>query len=150
MTNAKRILVYVIPVTLLSFALNIPKFMEVTVTQNNGTNEVDTSQTRRDPTFIFWYTLSLIWHPTLTTGVLPFIGLVYMNMKIYIGIRQSRQVGEIIICKYCKHVHSRQIVYRLSTWTWSSTSSSGRVDRLEKSSYVLYKCKYCKHVQCTQ
>ena len=98
MTNAKRILVYVIPVTLLSFALNIPKFMEVTVTQNNGTNEVDTSQTRRDPTFIFWYTLSLIWHPTLTTGVLPFIGLVYMNMKIYIGIRQSRQVREMNIC----------------------------------------------------
>ena len=54
MTNTKRLLVYIIPVTLLSFALNIPKFMEVTVTQNNGTNEVDASQTRKDPTFIFW------------------------------------------------------------------------------------------------
>ena len=38
------------------------------------------------------YTLSLIWHPTLTTGVLPFIGLVYMNLQIFLGIRQSRQV----------------------------------------------------------
>eukprot|EP00090_Calanus_glacialis_P040751 TRINITY_DN71250_c0_g1_i1.p1 TRINITY_DN71250_c0_g1~~TRINITY_DN71250_c0_g1_i1.p1 ORF type:complete len:343 (-),score=33.78 TRINITY_DN71250_c0_g1_i1:217-1119(-) len=92
MSNTKRLLVYIVPVTVLSFALNIPKFMEVTLTQNNGTNEVDPSQTRRDPTFIFWYTLSLIWHPTLTTGVLPFIGLVYMNMKIFIGIRQSRQI----------------------------------------------------------
>ena len=54
MTNTKRLLVYIIPVTVLSFALNIPKFMEVTVTQNNGTNEVDASQTRKDPTFIFW------------------------------------------------------------------------------------------------
>ena len=54
MTNTRRLLVYVVPVTLLSFALNIPKFMEVTLTQNNGTNKVDASQTRRDPTFIFW------------------------------------------------------------------------------------------------
>ena len=96
MSNTKRLLVYIVPVTVLSFALNIPKFMEVTLTQNNGTNEVDPSQTRRDPTFIFWYTLSLIWHPTLTTGVLPFIGLVYMNMQIFIGIRQSRQVGDLL------------------------------------------------------
>ena len=94
MSNTKRMLVYVIPVTTLSFALNIPKFMEVTVTENNGTNEVDPSQTRRDPTFIFWYTLSLIWHPTLTTGVLPFIGLVYMNLQIFIGIRRTRTVRE--------------------------------------------------------
>ena len=26
----------------------------MTLTQNNGTNAVDPSQTRRDPTFIFW------------------------------------------------------------------------------------------------
>ena len=96
MSNTKRLLVYIVPVTILSFALNIPKFMEVTLTQTNGTNEVDPSQTRRDPTFIFWYTLSLIWHPTLTTGVLPFIGLVYMNIKIFIGIRQSRQVKDSV------------------------------------------------------
>ena len=47
---------------------------------------------RKDPTFIFWYTLSLAWHPTLTTGILPFIALLYMNMHIFIGIRKSRQV----------------------------------------------------------
>ena len=87
MTSTRRILVYIIPVTLISFAFNTPKFMEVTLTQNNGTNEVDASQTRRDPTFSFWYTLSLIWHPTLTTGVLPFIGLVYMNTQIFLTIR---------------------------------------------------------------
>jgi hypothetical protein len=87
MTNTKRLLVYIVPVTILSISLNIPKFMEVTLTQNNGTIDVDPSQTRRDPTFIFWYTLSLIWHPTLTTGILPFIGLVYMNLQIFLAIR---------------------------------------------------------------
>ena len=40
MTNTKRLLVYIVPVTVLSFALNIPKFMEVSLTKNNGTNEV--------------------------------------------------------------------------------------------------------------
>jgi hypothetical protein len=46
-----------------------------------------------DPTFIFWYTLSMAWHPTLTTGILPFIALFYMNTQIFIGIRKSRQVS---------------------------------------------------------
>ena len=112
MTNTKRLLVYIVPVTVLSFALNIPKFMEVSLTKNNGTNEVcfiktfsiqntpfcallqvDPSESRRDPTFVFWYTLSLLWHPTLTTGVLPFLGLAYMNSQIFLKIRESRQVG---------------------------------------------------------
>ena len=92
MSNTKRVMVYIVPVTVLSFSLNIPKFMEVTLTNANGTNLVDPSETRRDPTYIFWYTLSMIWHPTLTTGVLPFIALVYMNLKIFIGIRKTRKV----------------------------------------------------------
>ena len=44
------------------------KFMEVKLTEENGTNVVDPSETRSNPTYIFYYTLSLIWHPTLTTG----------------------------------------------------------------------------------
>ena len=31
MTNTKRLLVYIVPVTVLSFSLNIPKFMEVVI-----------------------------------------------------------------------------------------------------------------------
>ena len=69
MSNIKRLLVYIIPVTTISFALNIPKFMEVKLTEKNGTNVVHASDTRSNPTYIFYYTLSLIWHPTLTTGL---------------------------------------------------------------------------------
>ena len=43
--------------------------MEVKLTETNGTNVVDASDTRTNPTYIFYYTLSLIWHPTLTTGL---------------------------------------------------------------------------------
>ena len=46
--------------------------MEVKVTESNGTNVVDASDTRTNPTYIFYYTLSLIWHPTLTTGKIYF------------------------------------------------------------------------------
>ena len=70
MTNTRRLLVYIVPVTVLSFALNVPKFMEVTVTEHNGTNEVDASQTRKDPTFIFWWDqqrLSMSWIFSLQT-----------------------------------------------------------------------------------
>ena len=43
--------------------------MEVKVSQGeNGTYNMDPTETRVNPTFVFWYTVSLIWHPTLTTG----------------------------------------------------------------------------------
>jgi len=93
MSNSKRLLVYVVPVTAISFALNIPKFMEVKLTQTNeSTINLEASDTRKNPTYIFWYTLSLIWHPTMTTGILPFIALSYMNLHIFLKIRQSRQI----------------------------------------------------------
>merc|ERR1712154_154564 len=93
MSQTRRILVYIIPVTAISFALNIPKFMEVKVSQGeNGTYDVDPTETRVNPTFVFWYTVSLIWHPTMTTGILPFIALSYMNLHIFLKIRQSRQI----------------------------------------------------------
>jgi hypothetical protein len=58
---------------------------------------------RKDPTFIFWYTLSLAWHPTLTTGILPFIALFYMNTQIFIGIRKSRQVIIFEVNKFLRN-----------------------------------------------
>lgn len=92
MSNSKRLLVYVVPVTVLSFSLNIPKFMEITITESNGTWIMVPSATRKDPEYIFWYTLSLIWHPTLTTGVMPFLALSYMNLRIFMGIRKTRKI----------------------------------------------------------
>ena len=69
MSQTRRILTYIVPVTAISLALNIPKFMEVEVNQGeNGTYDMDPTETRVNPTFVFWYTVSLIWHPTMTTG----------------------------------------------------------------------------------
>ena len=45
---------------------------------------------RRDAVFLFWYTVSMAWHPTLTTGVLPLVGLTYMNTQIFLAIRYRK------------------------------------------------------------
>ena len=63
------------------------------VKDSNGTSLVQPSQTRQDPTYIFWYTLSMIWHPTITTAIIPFLALSYMNMHIFKGIKETRKVS---------------------------------------------------------
>ena len=91
MSSTRRLLVYIIPVTIVSFALNIPKFIEVKmncydtntgtiVTLDNSTSHwefytranvscsMDADPLRLNPSFVWWYTISLAWHPTITTG----------------------------------------------------------------------------------
>jgi len=82
-----RVMIYVTPVTIMAFIFNIPKFLEVTIAEKNGTNEVDSSETRRDPTYIYLHIIH-----TLTTGVLPFLGLGYMNLRIFNAIRSTRVI----------------------------------------------------------
>jgi hypothetical protein len=48
MTNTRRVLIYIIPVTALSFALNIPKFMEVTIADNKS-NTTDSASMEVSP-----------------------------------------------------------------------------------------------------
>ena len=54
MSSTKRLLVYTVPVTMISFALNIPKFFEVKLNEYNGTEVVNEEESRREPTFVFW------------------------------------------------------------------------------------------------
>ena len=62
------------------------------IIDSNGTNLVLPSRTRQDPTYIFWYTVSMIWHPTITTAIIPFVALSYMNFHIFKGLKQSAKV----------------------------------------------------------
>ena len=57
--------------------------MEVKLTETNGTNVFDASDTRTNPTYIFYYTLSLIWHPTLTTGKTYISILTFSKMEYF-------------------------------------------------------------------
>ena len=60
MSSTKRLLVYTVPVTMISFALNIPKFFEVKLNEYNGTEVVNEEESRREPTFVFWYVYNVI------------------------------------------------------------------------------------------
>ena len=43
------------------------------------------------------YTLSLLWHPTLTTGILPFLALTYMNAQIFFTVRFVWRLAVILV-----------------------------------------------------
>ena len=56
MSSVTRLTIYLLPVTIISFALNIPKFLEVTVTEDNSTDvKIEPTKLRTDPPYIFWY-----------------------------------------------------------------------------------------------
>jgi hypothetical protein len=40
---------------------------------------------------MLYYTISQIFHPTLTTGILPMAALIYMNASIFFGKMKMEQ-----------------------------------------------------------
>jgi hypothetical protein len=54
------------------------------VSYNNETGiEYNVTELRLNPTYIWWYTLSYICHPTLTTAIIPIIALIVLNFNIF-------------------------------------------------------------------
>lgn len=84
---SRRVAMYVTPVVLLSVCLNIPKFMENQVQESKEGNstEINVSDIRMDRSYMLYYTISQIFHPTLTTGIIPMGILIFMNLAIYKG-----------------------------------------------------------------
>ena len=100
---------YIIPVLLLSVALNIPKFLETkfkwTPVDINGTEIVDLNSTdsdlvadyevsfgvsalRSDPDYIRFY---INWTCLITTGLIPMSALIYFNLSIFRGIQMTHE-----------------------------------------------------------
>ena len=85
-STSRRVAMYVTPVALLSVCLNIPKFMEnKVVADGENSTTIDLSDRRVEPTYMLYFTISQIFHPTLTTGFLPMAVLIIMNLAIYKG-----------------------------------------------------------------
>ena len=97
---------YAIPVSTFAIIVNIPKFLETTVSiitlieflffgslhnslhfqvhyDEDGVVRYHVTDLRLNPTYIWWYTISYICHPLLTTTVGPFCVLSVLNYKIY-------------------------------------------------------------------
>ena len=88
---------YILPSMILSILLNIPKFLEAKhemmeyLDENNVSQEVliyNVTSLRVNPDYMFYY---IHWTRLLTTGVIPFVYLSYMNLLIYTRMRQNNQ-----------------------------------------------------------
>ena len=86
---------YILPSMILSIILNIPKFLEAKhemmeyKDENNVSQEVliyNVTSLRVNPDYMFYY---IHWTRLLTTGVIPFSYLSYMNLLIYTRMRQN-------------------------------------------------------------
>ncbi len=99
---------YIFPVLILSFLLNVPKFLEsetvvveptVGPTPHGGAafqegfTKIKITELRMDPYYITYYTM---WTRLLATGVVPLLVLALLNSKIYLSIRQSKQQLRIL------------------------------------------------------
>ena len=85
------------PSMILSIILNIPKFLEAKhefmeyLDENNISREIliyNVTSLRVNPDYMFYY---IHWTRLLTTGVIPFSYLSYMNLLIYTRMRQNNQ-----------------------------------------------------------
>jgi hypothetical protein len=59
--------------------------------KGDNSTEIKASDTRLNPTYMLYYTISQIFHPTLTTGILPMAALIYMNASIFFGKMKMEQ-----------------------------------------------------------
>ena len=115
-----RVAKYLIPVIIFSVFLNIPKFVETSVEFNEETNEVhscckmfsilnavhfkvtyNVSAHRRDPTFIWYYTVLYSFHPLITTELGPIFILITLNILIFKKIMKTKKRFEQTTIKEC-------------------------------------------------
>ena len=59
----------------------------------NDTLTFDMTAMRKSPNYLLYYTISLLIHPTITTGVAPMVILAFMNASIFLTVH--RQVFEL-------------------------------------------------------
>ncbi len=109
MTPSCRVAMYVTPVAFVSVCLNIPKFMETQANITDNSTEIGVTEMRLNPTYMLYYTISQIFHPTLTTGILPMGALIFMNFSIF--------MGEFVKNLYCKKEILNQIAHLQHTFS---------------------------------
>merc|ERR1719282_967790 len=89
-------LVFIVPPIIISFLINIPKFLETELVYYNATRfgEIDyildyrVTELREDPDYIYYY---IHWFRNLFTGIIPIIFLVIINTTIYVLLPSSSQ-----------------------------------------------------------
>ena len=92
--SVKRVLKFVIPVTLGSIVFNIPKFFEAGVIYTNLSSNItvadlEVKSIRKDPNYIKYYNITA---RVLVNGIIPFLLLIYFNIMIYRDVKVNTYV----------------------------------------------------------
>ena len=108
-------LVFIIPPIVISFLMNIPKFMETELFYFNVTNIHDGKKShlwdyrltslRKDPDYIYYY---VHWFRNIFTGIIPIIFLIIVN---------------ITICYFLTSNTKSQYQYSMSSMRWQDGAS---------------------------
>ena len=84
-SHSRRLIKYVLPITLFAFIFNIPKFLESKLVYNDQDiyMEVTVTDLRMSTTYVTWYHN---WARFLTLGIIPFTAICFLNYKIYLMV----------------------------------------------------------------
>ena len=85
----RRLMLYMLPVLVTSIAMNIPRFTEMGVSKENDTLVAVYSEIMKNPSYVWYYSLSQLFHPTITIGVVPMVVLAFMNISILVTVHKS-------------------------------------------------------------
>jgi len=94
------VLLYIVPVALLSLAVNVPRWFElkmqefvVPADEGGGANRtlkgIAGTPLRYDQMYVTYY---LHWTILLVTGILPLAALAFLNTRIYLRIKEVQKI----------------------------------------------------------
>ena len=88
-SHSKRLIKYVLPITLFALIFNIPKFLESKVVHTDqDIYMVEVTDLRMSTTYVTWYQN---WARFLTLGIIPFTAICFLNYKIYVVVNKRRK-----------------------------------------------------------
>ena len=115
--SVKRVLKFVIPVTLGSIVFNIPKFFEAGVIYTNVSGitvaDLEVKSIRKDPNYIKYYNITA---RLLVNGIIPFLLLIYFNIMIYRDVKVNSTYFSKFKVWYEKIAHIIYKLYTIKPW----------------------------------
>lgn len=87
---------------------NIPKYFEFKLQFNNDDDEMDyvTTELYEDKTYIVFCSW---WNDLIVFGIIPFVSLVFFNLKIYFKVRSSDKMVRFVGRKQASSTRSTDL-----------------------------------------
>ena len=87
-SHNRRLVKYVLPITIFSILFNLPKFLESQVLYRDQEVFMEVTDLRMSTTYVTWYHN---WARFLILGIIPFTVICFLNSKIYLAVNKRRK-----------------------------------------------------------